>query len=79
MLKLLLIVILLYLVLRTARNLVRAVLADGGPPPPRMEPPPGYAYPTAREREAPPGAWQSARPTRHPRPDDIEDAKWRDV
>ena len=80
--KLVLLFILLYLVLRTAGNLIRAVVGNGVPPA-RMEPPrpdtPFYHDPRRSSAEPP-------QPVRRPPPasrgtpaQDVEDAKWKDL
>jgi hypothetical protein len=82
LLKLLLFLILLYYIIRTARNLVRAALRNGAPPAPRMAPPhPGARYTPYRDVSPPPAAPPSPpwkRPSRRRTPD-VEDARWEDV
>ena len=71
-LRLLLIAIVLYLVFKTASNLVRAVLNDPKAPP-RVEPN-HRREPDLREWQGP-----SSRPAQRRRDDDIEDARWVDL
>lgn len=77
--KLLFYLLLLYFVIKTTRNLIRAALTDGRPEPPRMAPP-------GRDGRTGPGsqagahaAWNGPAPARRPVHVDIEDAKWKDL
>ena len=64
--KLLLFLVLLYFIARSARNLWRAALHDAQPPP-RVAPHP------------PKDRWQGPAPSRSRPTDDVEDARWVDL
>jgi hypothetical protein len=72
-LRLLLIVLLIYLVVRAVGNLIRAIRHDDGPSSPSgyMRPPPEGSGDAPPRREG-----QPARRAPHA---EVEDAKWRDI
>ncbi len=76
--KLLIIIVLLYFVVRTATNLVRAALADGAPRG-RMEPPREEPVYRTRDAAAVETGWRTGAPGGRAGREDIEDAKWQDL
>lgn len=74
MIKILFLLILLYLIVKAAGNMIYAVLND--PKSPRSMPPP--RDPARREQRQEP-SWRGPSPGKMPPVEDVEDAKWVDL